>query len=158
MLFGAPERQYATVVAFQILLHHHPIHLADAHNIDFTLKSSRIDFLILSSLVRFGNHEAMKIATIIVRILLGLVFVFFGSNFFFHFIPTPPPPPGLVGDYIKVFVASGYASVICAMQLPLRLMLPVGRFVPLALTILGGIIFNILLFHILMAKGGIGPV
>jgi len=100
---------------------------------------------------------AMKFATIIVRILLGLVFVFFGSNFFFHFIPTPPPPPGLVGDYIKVFVASGQASVIGAMQVLCGLLLLIGRFVPLALTILGGIIFNILVFHILMDHGGIGP-
>ena len=92
----------------------------------------------------------MKVATIIVRILLGLVFVFFGSNFFFHFIPNPPPPPGLVGDYIKVFVTSGQASVIGAMQVLCGLLLLVGRFVPLALTILGGIIFNILMFHILM--------
>ena len=99
----------------------------------------------------------MKIATIIVRILLGLAFAFFGSNFFFHFIPTPPPPPGLVGDYIKVFVASGYADVIGAMQLLCGLMLLIGRFVPLALTILGGVIFNILAFHILMDPRGIGP-
>ena len=91
----------------------------------------------------------MKIATIIVRILLGLMFAFFGSNFFFHFIPTPPPPPGLLGDYIKVFVASGYADVIGAMQLLCGLLLMIGRFVPLALTILGGIVFNILVFHIL---------
>jgi uncharacterized membrane protein YphA (DoxX/SURF4 family) len=100
---------------------------------------------------------AMKIATIIVRILLGLAFAFFGSNFFFHFIPTPPPPPGLVGDYIKVFVESGYADVIGALQLLCGLLLLIGRFVPLALTILGGIIFNILVFHILMDQRGIGP-
>ncbi len=99
----------------------------------------------------------MKIATIIVRILLGLAFAFFGSNFFFHFIPTPPPPPGLVGDYIKVFVASGYANVIGATQLLCGLLLLIGRFVPLGLTILGGIIFNILVFHILMDPAGIGP-
>ena len=99
----------------------------------------------------------MKIATIIVRILLGLAFAFFGSNFFFHFIPTPPPPPGLVGDYIKVFGASGYADVIGAMQLLCGLLLLVGRFVPLGLTILGGIIFNILVIHILMDPRGIGP-
>ena len=99
----------------------------------------------------------MKIATIIARLLLGLIFVFFGSNFFFHFIPTPPPPPGLIGDYIKVFVASGYASVIGAMQVLCGLLLLIGRFVPLALTILAGIIFNILVFHILMDQGGIGP-
>src|SRR2546430_17496276 len=99
----------------------------------------------------------MKIATVIVRILLGFAFVFFGSNFFLHFLPTPPPPPGLAGDYSKVFVGSGYANVIGAMQSLGGLLLLVGRFVPLSLTILGGIIFNILAFHILMDPQGIGP-
>jgi len=36
----------------------------------------------------------MKIATIIARSLLGLIFVVFGSNMFLHFIPMPPPPEG----------------------------------------------------------------
>lgn len=101
--------------------------------------------------------HVMKIATIIVRVLLGLAFAFFGSNFFFHFIPTPPPPPGLVGDYIKVFVESGIANVIGGLQLLCGLLLVIGRFVPLALTILAGIIFNILVFHILLDPAGIGP-
>ena len=99
----------------------------------------------------------MKIATIIVRCLLGLAFVVFGSNAFLHFIPNPPPPPGLAGDYIKVFVASGYIYVIGGMQLIAGLLLLVGRFVPLGLTILGAIIFNIWAFHILMAPEGFPP-
>ena len=40
----------------------------------------------------------MKIAAIIARVLLGLMFVVFGSNAFLHFIPVPElpatyPPP-----------------------------------------------------------------
>ena len=97
----------------------------------------------------------MKIATIIVRVLLGLMFVVFGSNFFLHFIPMPPPPPGLAGDYFKVFAASGYMYVVGALQLLSGLLLLIGRFVPLALTILAAIIFNILIFHILMAPEGL---
>jgi uncharacterized membrane protein YphA (DoxX/SURF4 family) len=97
----------------------------------------------------------MKIATIIIRVLLGLMFVVFGSNFFLHFIPMPPPPPGLAGDYVKVFAASGYMYVVGALQLLSGLLLLIGRFVPLALTILAAIIFNILVFHVLMAPEGI---
>jgi putative oxidoreductase len=98
----------------------------------------------------------MKVLTIIVRILLGLMFVVFGSNFFLNFIPMPPPPPGLAGDYFKVFSASGYIYVVGAIQLLSGLLLLIGRFVPLALTMLAGMIFNILVFHILMAPEGIG--
>jgi len=99
----------------------------------------------------------MKIATIIARILLGLIFVIFGSNFFFNFIPMPPPPPGLAGDYFKVFAASGYMYVVGAMQLLSGVLLLIGRFVPLALTILAAMIFNIWTFHVLMDPKGLVP-
>ncbi len=99
----------------------------------------------------------MKIATIIARVLLGLAFVVFGLNFFLNFIPAPPPPPGLAGDYFKVFAASGYTHVVGAMQLLSGLLLLIGRFVPLGLTILAAIIFNIWAFHLLMAPEGFPP-
>ena len=79
----------------------------------------------------------MKILTIIVRVLLGLGFVVFGSNAFLQFIPMPPIPQTLAGDFTRVFINSGYASVIGALQLISGLLLLIGRFVPLALTILG---------------------
>ena len=43
----------------------------------------------------------MKIATIIARTLLGLIFVVFGLNAFFNFIPLPPPKGELAGDFMK---------------------------------------------------------
>jgi len=98
----------------------------------------------------------MKILTIVVRILLGLMFVVFGSNFFLKFIPAPPPQ-GLAGDYFKVFAASGYMYVGGALQLLSGLLLLIGRFVPLALTILAAMIFNIWTFHILMNPEGLVP-
>jgi uncharacterized membrane protein YphA (DoxX/SURF4 family) len=99
----------------------------------------------------------MKTVTTIARIVLGLVFVVFGLNFFLNFIPQPPPPPGLAGDYFKVFVASHYTYAVGAMQLLSGLLLLIGRFVPLGLTILAAILFNIWAFHILMAPQGFGP-
>jgi putative oxidoreductase len=99
----------------------------------------------------------MKIATIIARVLLGLIFVVFGSNAFLHFIPMPPPPPGLAGEYLHSFVASGYVYAIGGLQVIGGLLLLIGRFVPLGLTILGAIIVNIWLFHGLMAPQGFGP-
>ena len=99
----------------------------------------------------------MKILTICVRIFLGLVFVFFGSNAFLRFLPMPPLPEGTAGLYLKAFFDSGYVYVIGGMQLLSGLLLLIGKFVPLGLTILGAIIFNIWAFHILMAPEGFPP-
>jgi len=99
----------------------------------------------------------MKILTIIARVLLGLGFVVFGSNAFLHFIPMPPIPQTLAGGFTHVFIASGWASVIGALQVIGGLLLLIGRFVPLGLTILGPIIVNILIFHALMAPEGFPP-
>ena len=99
----------------------------------------------------------MKILTIIVRILLGLIFVFFGSNGFLHFLPMPPLPQGVTGEYLHAFFASGYVYVISGFQVAGGLLLLIGRFVPLGLTILAAIIVNIWTFHLLMAPEGLPP-
>ena len=98
--------------------------------------------------------RAMKIVTTILRLLFGLAFVVFGLNFFLNFIKQPPPS-GLALDYFKVMAASHYLYVIGALQLLSGLLLLIGKFVPLALTILAAMLFNILCIHILMAPEGL---
>ena len=99
----------------------------------------------------------MKILIIIARILLGLVFVVFGSNAFLHFLPMPPLPQGVTGEYLHAFFASGYVYVIGGFQVIGGLLLLIGRFVALGLTILAAIIVNIWAFHLLMAPEGLPP-
>lgn len=101
----------------------------------------------------------MNIATIIARVLLGLIFLVFGSNAFLRFLPMPPLPQGITGEYLHAFFESGYVYVIGGLQVIGGLLVLIGRFVPLGLTILGAIIVNIWLFHILMAPelGGMMP-
>ena len=99
----------------------------------------------------------MKTLTIIARVLLGLIFVFFGSNGLLHFLPMPPLPQGVAGEYLHSFFASGYVYVISVFQLIAGLLLLIGKFVPLGLTILGAIIVNIWAFHLLMAPEGLPP-
>ena len=99
----------------------------------------------------------MKIATTIARVLLGLIFVVFGSNAFLHFLPMPPLPQGVAGEYLHAFFASGYVYVIGGFQVIGGLLLLIGRFVPLGVTILGAIIVNIWCFHLLMAPEGLPP-
>ena len=97
----------------------------------------------------------MKIATIIVRVLLGLMFVVFGSNIFFHFIPMPPLPETLAGDFSKALMQSHYMYVVGLLQVLGGLLLLLGRFVPLGLTLLGPVIVNILLFHCFLEPSGL---
>jgi putative oxidoreductase len=98
----------------------------------------------------------MKIVATIARYLLGVMFLVFGSNAFLHFIPMPPPPPGTFGQYAGLLAVSGYVYVIGFFQAVPALLLLANRFVPLAVTLLGPMIFNILVVHILMAPGSIG--
>ena len=57
----------------------------------------------------------MKILTLILRVLLGLMFVVFGSNAFLHFIPMPPMS-GPSGDFIMAMAKTGYLYAIGACQ------------------------------------------
>src|SRR5882724_6340785 len=99
----------------------------------------------------------MKIASTIARYLLALIFIVFGLNGFLHFIPQPPPPSELAQQYFTVMVASHYLMFVFALQLIAGVLFLFRRTVPLALTIAGPIIVNILLFHALMDPGGIVP-
>ena len=99
----------------------------------------------------------MKIVTLICRVLLGVIFVVFGCNGFLHFIPQPPMPPGLALDYLMVMVKSHYMVLPFMLQIAGGVLLLLNRFVPLALVLLGPVIVNILLFHLLMAPAGIVP-
>ncbi len=96
----------------------------------------------------------MKAATIIARILLGLVFVVFGSNAFLHFIPMPPPPAGLAGDFMKSLFMSQYFYVVAVTQILGGLLVLSGRFTALGLLFLGPVIVNILSFHIFLNREG----
>jgi uncharacterized membrane protein YphA (DoxX/SURF4 family) len=96
----------------------------------------------------------MKIATVIARVVLGLIFVVFGSNAFLHFIPMPPPQ-GLAGDFLKALFASHYLYVVAILQVLGGAILLLGRFVPLGLTLLGPVIVNILLFHFFLEPTGL---
>src|SRR2546430_15317432 len=97
----------------------------------------------------------MKILTIIARILLGLIFLFFGSNGLLHFLPMPPLPQGVAGEYLHSFFASGYVYVISGFQVIGGFLFFIGKVVPLGPTILAAIIVNIWVFPILMAPEGI---
>jgi putative oxidoreductase len=97
----------------------------------------------------------VKIAATVARYLLGLIFLVFGSNMLFHFIPTPPIPPGPLADFTRAFAVSHYDWAIGFFQIAPAILLLANRYVPLALTVLAAMIVNIDLIHITMAPSGL---
>lgn len=98
----------------------------------------------------------MKIAALIARILLGLVFLVFGLNGFLMFLPMGPMPTGLAGQFVTALLQSHYGLVVSALQIAGGALLLVNRYVPLGLTILGPVIVNIFLYHLLLFHMGVG--
>jgi putative oxidoreductase len=98
----------------------------------------------------------MKIAVVIARILLGLVFLIFGLNVFFHFIPQQAMP-GDAGTLAGLMFLHGWFMFYGILYVVAGALLLLGRYVPVALVLLGPIIVNILLFHLTLAPSGIVP-
>src|SRR5438067_8940040 len=96
----------------------------------------------------------MKITNVIARFLLGLIFLTFGLNGFLHFLPAPLPS-GTAENFIGALFVSHYLVVVFLLQIIPAVLLLLNRYVPLALTLLAPIIVNIVLFHLLMAPGGL---
>jgi uncharacterized membrane protein YphA (DoxX/SURF4 family) len=97
----------------------------------------------------------MRIASLVARILLGLIFVVFGLNGFLHFIPSGPAPTGPAGQFLSAVTESHLMTVVFGIQLAGGLLLLAGQYVPLALTVLGPVIVNIVMFHAFMAPAGL---
>jgi hypothetical protein len=97
----------------------------------------------------------VKIAATIARFLLGLIFLFFGSNLLFHFLPNPALPPGPLANFTSALAESHYILAVGFFQVAPAILLLINRYVPLALTILAGMIINIDLTHITMAQSGL---
>ena len=92
----------------------------------------------------------MKIAVLVARILLGLLFAFAG---FVKVVPVMPMqmPPGDAGVMMGLMVAHKWFTFYGLVELTSGLLLLSGRFVPLALTLLAGMITNITLFNVTLA-------
>jgi len=90
------------------------------------------------------------------RIVLGLVFFVFGLNGFLHFLPMPPMS-GPPAEFMGALAATGYMfPLIKGVEVVGGLLLLLGRYVPLALTLLAPVIVNIVAFHIVLAPGSVG--
>ncbi|HEY5055402.1 MAG TPA: DoxX family membrane protein [Acidobacteriaceae bacterium] len=96
----------------------------------------------------------MKIAVVIARVLLGIAFVFAGVMKFMPMYPGQMPA-GDVGVMMGLMVAHKWMLFYGLVEAVSGLLLLIGRFVPLALTLLAGLLVNIMLFNATLLLGAL---
>jgi putative oxidoreductase len=97
----------------------------------------------------------MKIAVIILRSLLGLIFFGFGLAFFLHLLPNTVPP-GAAGEFDKGLFASGYFFYFLkAVETICGLLLLVNKYTALILVMIFPVTLNIFLFHAFLEPQGL---
>jgi len=97
----------------------------------------------------------MKIAVIVVRILMGLMFAFASIVVLFKLMPEPEQT-GNVKIFMEGMAASVYLmTTVKIFELLCALAFLSGRFVPLAAVVIFPIILNILLFHVFLEPSGL---
>ena len=87
--------------------------------------------------------------------LLGLLFLTFGLNFFFHFLPMPAGPPA--GSPPALFMGAiyptGYLTFVKVLEILGAVLVALPKTRAIGLLFLGPIIVNILCFHVFLTKG-----
>lgn len=101
------------------------------------------------------SGKVLKIAVLVVRLLMGAMFLFASVSFFFKLVPQPE----LTGNLKTVmdgFMTTGYLLyLIKGTELLCAVAFLSGRFVPLANVVLFPITLNIALFHGFVAPDGL---
>ena len=98
----------------------------------------------------------MKIAVLIARTLLGLLFFVFGLEFFLKFMNMPQPPmsPQATAFNAGLFGSGYFFPFLKALEVICGLALVINRFTAFFLLVLLPITINIFLFHIELAPSG----
>jgi putative oxidoreductase len=109
----------------------------------------------LDSAPYLATIHIMKIATIIVRTLMGLMFLFSSSTFFFKFF-TPPELKGVAKTFMDGMQATTYfLPLLMGTQMACGLAFVTSLFVPLATIVIFPITLNILLYHVFVDPKGL---
>ena len=90
--------------------------------------------------------DTMKHVFTAARILLGIIFLVFSLNYWLQFIPIPSPAAeSLAAGFMGAIYGSGFLTLVKVLELVSAVLLLSGRYINLALTLLGPIVVNILL-------------
>ena len=97
----------------------------------------------------------MKVAVFISRIVLGFLYLVFGLDYFFHFIPYQPLHTGKTGAFIAGLKGVGYFyPMIKTIQIAGGLSLLFNSYAPFFAVVLFPISLNVLLFHTILVPSG----
>ncbi len=97
----------------------------------------------------------MNFAIIGARLILGLIFVVFGLNGFFRFIPSPETSEPMTA-FMTALGETGYFMIVVKLvEVASGLMILTGRFLPLGLILLAPVSVNILLVHVFLDQTGL---
>lgn len=99
-----------------------------------------------------------KIAYTIVRIILGLAFIFYGATKFYPLSGMPiPPQPAMA--FLGAMMATGYfIPFVGICELLVGILLVFNLWVPFAMMVLSPLMINIILFNIFLAPGLVGAI
>lgn len=87
--------------------------------------------------------------------LLGLLYLVFGLDYFFHFIPYQPMHTGAAADLKTGLMGTGYIyPMMKTMQVLGGLLLMVNRYAPFSAVMLFPISLNVFLFHTVLVPSG----
>ncbi len=97
----------------------------------------------------------MKTATIISRVLLGAIYLVFGLDYFFHFIPYQPAHTGNVAAFKAGLMGVGYFyPMIKSIQIVGGVSLLLNRYAPFFAVVVFPISVNVFLFHTILVPSG----
>lgn len=96
------------------------------------------------------SQKIKSISVVTARVVLGLVFLVFGLNYFLQFLPMPPQDGAAESFTTGLFLSGYFFPFLKALEVLIGIALLAGVLVPLVLVILMPISINILLFHLFL--------
>lgn len=99
----------------------------------------------------------MKIAMIIVRTLMGLLFIFASVVVLFNLFPPPTEFPNEIARKFNegMFAPAYFVKLLKITELLCGIAFVAGRYVPLATVVIAPIIINIFLYHAFVDTTGL---
>lgn len=93
----------------------------------------------------------MKIATLVSRIILGFIYLVFGLDYFFHFIPYEPNHTGIVLAFKNALMDVGYFyPMLKSIQIVGGISLLINEYPAFFAVVLFPISVNVFLYHTLL--------